>query len=218
MEIEEAGLRPAGTNGAFAKLTSESAFKMSGDVASKFQIYRFLDPRFNPNNPDNIQDKYIAVSGGPAMTRYVCTAAEYSDKHIRWNNIVPLGPEFLYDMHMLVHYKIHLKITGLKNYNVMKKGDGTGYGSISGIGWSPLEYHIPTGSNVHPFQGNTFSLRAYPLHQCTRSIVLRLNDRDPGSPHGVHQPSYGVLASWYGEAEFMVLPSHESQCTRPYKC
>ena len=48
MEIEEAGLRPAGTNGAFAKLTSEASFKMSGDVASRFQIYRFLDPVSTP--------------------------------------------------------------------------------------------------------------------------------------------------------------------------
>ena len=29
-----------------------------------------------------------------------------------------------------------------------------------------------------PFQGNSFSLRAYPPHQCTRSIVLRLNDKE----------------------------------------
>ena len=77
-----AGLRPAGTRGAFAKLTSDPPFRMTSDVASRFQVYRFLDPRFNPHNPSNIQDKYIAVSGGPAMTYYVCTASEYSDKHI----------------------------------------------------------------------------------------------------------------------------------------
>ena len=48
----------------------------------------------------------------------------------------------------------------------------------SPAGWPVNESHIPTGSNVHPFQGNSFSLRAYPLHQCTRSIVLRLNDKE----------------------------------------
>ena len=82
MDVEEAGIRPAGTRGAFAKLTSPAAFRMNGDVASRFQVYRFLDPRFNPHNPSNIQDKYIAVSGGPAMTCYVCTAAAVSYTHL----------------------------------------------------------------------------------------------------------------------------------------
>ena len=173
-----AGLRPAGTRGAFAKLTSPAAFRMNGDVASRFQVYRFLDPRFNPHNPSNIQDKYIAVSGGPAMTRYVCTAAEYSDKHIRWNNIVPLGPEFLYDMHMLVHYKIHLKVTNIRSYGAEVAGDGLGAASPQGKGWPNNERHIPPYSKFHPFKGNTLSLRAFPLHQCTRSNLLRMNDKE----------------------------------------
>ena len=58
-----AGLRPAGTRGAFAKLTSDPPFRMTSDVASKIEIYRFLDPCFNPNNPTNLKNKYIVVSG-----------------------------------------------------------------------------------------------------------------------------------------------------------
>ena len=170
-----AGLRPAGTRGAFAKLTSDPPFRMTSDVASKFEIYRFLDPRFNPNNPTNLKNKYIAVSGGPAMTRYVCTAAEYSDKHIRWNNIVPLGPEFLYDMHMLIHYRVRVRIIKLKSMSALEFGDGGAGGDKP---WATTVLQTPKGTKVNVFNGNTFALRPFPLHQCTRSNLLRMNDKE----------------------------------------
>ena len=170
-----AGLRPAGTRGAFAKLTSDPPFRMTSDVASKFEIYRFLDPRFNPNNPTNLKNKYIAVSGGPAMTRYVCTAAEYSDKHIRWNNIVPLGPEFLYDMHMLIHYRVRVRIDNLYSTRALTIGSGT-QGSKNP--WPTDEYHIAENTSINIFNGNTLALRPFPLHQCTRSNLLRMNDKE----------------------------------------
>ena len=158
------GFRETGTRGAFAKLTSDPPFKITNDIASKFEIYRFLDPRFNPNNPSTLKNKYIAVSGGPAMTRYVCTAAEYSDKHIRWNNIVPLGPEFLYDMHMLIHYRVRLRIDNLWSTRSVKQGTDAGK-----TYWGQDEYHIPVGERCNVFNNITLALRPFPLHQCMRS-------------------------------------------------
>ena len=107
------------------------------------------------------------------MTRYVCTAAEYSDKHIRWNNIVPLGPEFFYDMHMLTHYRVRLRIDNLWSVRTVKLGTGAGK-----IYWAQDEYHIPVGERCNVFNNITLALRPFPLHQYTRINLLRMNDKE----------------------------------------
>lgn len=161
----EMSLVPSAANSAVARLTADNPL-VGNEITTRFNIVKLLDPRFDPNNTNAVQNQFIAASSGPAMTRYEYTAAEYANDHIRWNNIVPMGPDFLYDMNLSVEYEIKILVGNLpvgKSFKVDKAGKILG---------------IPTGHSHNIFENGVFSFRPYPLHQASRSIVLRLNDKE----------------------------------------
>ena len=56
------------------------------DMEKKFEIVKYVDPRFDCNNSAYIDNRYVVVSGGPQISRYETECDEYTNDIIRWGN------------------------------------------------------------------------------------------------------------------------------------
>lgn len=129
------------------------------DMEKKFEIVKYVDPRFDCNNAAYIDNRYVVVSGGPQISRYDMECDEYSDDIIRWGNKRTLGSKFLYDSHWYIHYTVDVKINFRMPWNInTDDGDWEDY----------LEFMFKNAIGFKPF----------PLTQAARSIQLKLNDKE----------------------------------------
>ena len=128
------------------------------DMEKKFEIVKYIDPRFDCNNPAYIDTRYVVVSGGPQISRYQTKCDEFSNDMYRWGNRRTLGSKFLYDSHWYIKYTVIVKIN-------MCAPDFLQAGS-------------PAALKMLEFLKDSIAFRPFPLTQCTRSIQLKLNDKE----------------------------------------
>ena len=128
------------------------------DMEKKFEIVKYIDPRFDCNNPAYIDTRYVVVSGGPQISRYQTKCDEFSNDMYRWGNRRTLGSKFLYDSHWYIKYTVIVKINFQSPWNVTW-GDGC-------------------ATNLKDMLTNAIAFRPFPLTQATRSIQLKLNDKE----------------------------------------
>ena len=128
------------------------------DMEKKFEIVKYIDPRFDCSNPAYIDTRYVVVSGGPQISRYQTKCDEFSNDMYRWGNRRTLGSKFLYDSHWYIKYTVIVKIN-------MCAPDFLQAGS-------------PAAIKMQELLKDSIAFRPFPLTQCTRSIQLKLNDKE----------------------------------------
>ena len=89
------------------------------DMEKKFEIVKYIDPRFDCNNPAYIDTRYVVVSGGPQISRYQTKCDEFSNDMYRWGNRRTLGSKFLYDSHWYIKYTVIVKINFRSPWNII---------------------------------------------------------------------------------------------------
>lgn len=129
------------------------------DMEKKFEIVKYVDPRFDCNNAAYIDNRYVVVSGGPQISRYDMECDEYTDDIIRWGNKRTLGSKFLYDSHWYIYYTVDIKINFRMPWNI----------NTDAVGWSTW---------LKTLMKNAIGFKPFPLTQATRSIQLKLNDKE----------------------------------------
>lgn len=132
------------------------------DMEKKFEIVKYIDPRFDCNNAAYIDNRYVVVSGGPQISRYESEADENTKDIIRWGNRRTLGSKFLYDSHWYVKYTVYVKINWTSHFNICTD-DAKNDPSV-------LVYKDLFSNNI--------AFKPFPLTQCTRTIQLKLNDKE----------------------------------------
>ena len=128
------------------------------DMEKKFEIVKYVDPRFDCNNAAYIDNRYVVVSGGPQISRYDMECDEYTTDIIRWGNKRTLGSKFLYDSHWYIYYTVDVKIDFRMPWNINTNSD-----------WSTI---------LDNMLKNNIGFKPFPLTQATRSIQLKLNDKE----------------------------------------
>jgi hypothetical protein len=140
------------------------------NMEKKFEICKFVDPRFDCNNPAFVNNRYVVVSGGPQISRYETQCDERTEDIIRWGNRRTLGSKFLYDSHWYIEYTVVIT-----------------FGNLTKPGGDHITAHAAAGNTDRSLEnGNLSSIfkdmhlafKPFPLHQCTRSIQLKLNDKE----------------------------------------
>ena len=129
------------------------------DMEKKFEIVKYVDPRFDCNNAAYIDNRYVVVSGGPQISRYETECDEYTDDIIRWGNRRTLGSKFLYDSHWYIYYTVDVKIDFMMPWNV--NTDNNDF-----------------KTNLEAMFKNAIGFKPFPLTQAARSIQLKLNDKE----------------------------------------
>ena len=129
------------------------------DMEKKFEIVKYVDPRFDCNNAAYIDNRYVVVSGGPQISRYSMECDEYSNDIIRWGNKRTLGSKFLYDSHWYIYYTVDVKINFSMPWNIN----------------NDVNTWKDTLENLFK---NAIGFKPFPLTQATRSIQLKLNDKE----------------------------------------
>ena len=128
------------------------------DMEKKFEIVKYIDPRFDCNNPAYIDTRYVVVSGGPMISRYQTKCDEFSNDMYRWGNRRTLGSKFLYESHWYIKYTAVVKINFRSAFN--------------------LDPASPDTQDMKSFLKDAIAWRPFPLTQATRSIQLKLNDKE----------------------------------------
>ena len=137
------------------------------DMEKKFEIVRYVDPRFDCNNPAYVDNRYVVVSGGPMISRYHTQADECTNDLIRWSNRRTLGSKFLYDSHWYIKYDVVVKINFTSPYNI-NNSEGGGQA-------------VDVRATYKGLFNDAIAFKPFPLTQCTRSINLKLNDKEINS-------------------------------------
>lgn len=133
------------------------------NMEKKFEICKFVDPRFDCNNPAFVNNRYVVVSGGPQISRYETECDEFTDDIVRWGNRRTLGSKFLYDSHWYIEYTVVITFGNIDN----------NYDDVTVANRGILTYN-----EVSLFNDQDIAFKPFPLHQCTRSIQLKLNDKE----------------------------------------
>ena len=128
------------------------------DMEKKFEIVKYIDPRFDCNNAAYIDNRYVVVSGGPMISRYQTKCDEFSSDMYRWSNRRTLGSKFLYESHWYIKYTVTVKINLLSPWNI-------------NAGTDPAE-------TMKSLLDGAIAFRPFPLAQTARSIQLKLNDKE----------------------------------------
>lgn len=129
------------------------------DMEKKFEIVKYIDPRFDCNNSAYIDNRYVVVSGGPQISRYENECDEKNDDLIRWGNRRTLGSKFLYDTHWYIEYTVVVKINFIAPYNLINNSS-------------------VISQNIKGLFDGAITFKPFPLTQATRSIQLKLNDKE----------------------------------------
>ena len=132
------------------------------DMEKKFEIVKYVDPRFDCNNAAYIDNRYVVVSGGPQISRYESECDEKTGDILRWGNRRTLGSKFLYDSHWYIKYKIQLRTYFQSRFNINQD-----------------EQPTDTATKVYKdLFSEAIAFKPFPLTQCTRTIQLKLNDKE----------------------------------------
>ena len=140
------------------------------NMEKKFEICKFVDPRFDCNNPAFVNNRYVVVSGGPQISRYETECDEYTEDIIRLGNRRTLGSKFLYDSHWYIEYTVIVTFGEIRGIH------GDGYTKADGDNHKDRAHNM--GKEAALFRDMEFAFKPFPLHQCTRSIQLKLNDKE----------------------------------------
>lgn len=131
------------------------------DMEKKFEIVKYVDPRFDCNNSAYIDNRYVVVSGGPQISRYETECDEYTNDIIRWGNRRTLGSKFLYDSHWYINYTLEVKVDYTLPWNVNH--------DVADELWRNI---------LNSIMQRCITFKPFPLTQATRSIQLKLNDKE----------------------------------------
>ena len=137
------------------------------NMEKKFEICKFVDPRFDCNNPAFVNNRYVVVSGGPQISRYETECDEFTDDIIRWGNRRTLGSKFLYDSHWYIEYTVIVTFGEISNRD-------NGFDHRSDTNGPGFQH----GEDSRTFRDQDLYFKPFPLHQATRSIQLKLNDKE----------------------------------------
>lgn len=114
-----------------------------------FKLKKLVDPRVETESDE--QKEFYGYVGAQYWNRYAIPATSCSPTEIKWTNIQSPGPRVMWDKRWYIEYVVNVDI---ENMPVTEK-------------------------QLCPFRGadSAIMFRPYPLHQCTDTIHVSLNNR-----------------------------------------
>ena len=123
-----------------------------------FKLTKMIDPRVDIDSIADYDKDVVAYVGARNWNKFKFKKDYTNPSQLKFSNIKTPGAAYLVDMKWWINYKVNIKFTNFPHPS-------------SSVAGGTLDE-----KDVLP--DNIMCLRAFPLHQCTDNIHLRLNNRD----------------------------------------